>query len=127
VDDLWLGRKLMSGALSAMVGASGGRMLTVGNYLSTVYGFNSAIPSGSLTPTEFLSTNIRQLTWSASELRLAVSDTSVTNSGWSSINVNGTTFLRTSASFASGIWVWSGVSTNPIGTGVGDVIPINIA
>lgn len=115
----------MSGALTAMIGASGGRLLTVGSG-SGQYGFVSG-QFGSLTPTEFLSSVIIEIAWedSSDTLIFWVNNAALPNSGWSTININGTTFLRTSATYSAGVWSWSGVSSNPIGTS--GTIPVNIA
>jgi hypothetical protein len=117
-------RRVMSGILMALAGAGGGRLLTVGDG-GTEYGYASGL-YGDLTPREFLSAVIVQLSWTTSNsLILWVSNSALPNSGWSSLNISGTVFLRTSASYASGVWTWSGVSSNPIGTS--GTIPVNIA
>tara|TARA_R110002074_G_scaffold142757_1_gene289417 strand:+ start:1290 stop:1847 length:558 start_codon:yes stop_codon:yes gene_type:complete len=48
---------------------------------------------------------------------------SASNSGWTTMNVAGTNFSRSSATYtnasSSTTWLWSGVSPNPFGTTVG--------
>lgn len=47
-----------------------------------------------------------------------------TNSGWTNMIINGTTFTRSSAaSFVGGLWEWTGVS-NPFGTTAGANITV---
>lgn len=119
----------MSGALAVLVGASGGRLLTIG-VSSGRYGYIVG-QAGDLTPTEFLSSVIFLIEWDSTNntLNFAVGNASLPNSGWSTININGTTFLRTSANFTVDStfvnWAWTGVSSNPIGTS--GTIPVNIA
>lgn len=121
--------RLVSGILAALVGSAGGRLLTVGTVAGspTYYGYQSASSTGSLSPIEFLSTVIAQIVWGNNELIMSISNAAQPNSGWETININGTIFLRTSASYSAGSWTWSGISTNPIGTTNGSVIPVNIA
>jgi hypothetical protein len=43
--------------------------------------------------------------------------TGATNSGWTTMNINGTNYSRSSASFSSGQWTWSvAIGSNPFGT-----------
>lgn len=120
----------MSGILAALAGGSGGRQLTVGASGLVTYGFASALSIGSLTPDDFLEANIIELAWTANTVIMEV-DAVVANSGWTSVSINGTVFLRTSATYTnpSGLsaWQWTGVSTNPFGTTAGVIIPVNIA
>lgn len=116
--------RVMTGIVAALAGMAGGRLLTIGN-VSDQYGYVAG-SAGSLTPAEFLSSAIVQLTWQSSQdLVLWVSNSSLPNSGWETININGTVFLRTNASYSGGIWIWASVSTNPIGTS--GTILVNIA
>lgn len=52
-------------------------------------------------------------------------NTAVSNSGWTTMTINGNAFSRASASFSSGTgysnWYWSNVTTNPFGTTSGNV------
>lgn len=120
----------MSGALSAMSAGGAGRQLTVGTFgdsAVTSYGVRSGV-AGSLTPTEFLGGNITQLSWNVNnQVKVGVVPTTTPNSGWSSLSINGTVFLRADAAFSSGVWTWSAVAVNPIGTTIGAIIPVNIA
>lgn len=43
-------------------------------------------------------------------------DENIPNEGWTSLVANGTTFTRVSASYSTGDWQWSFVTTNPLGT-----------
>lgn len=117
----------MSGILAGLGSSSSSRALTVGVALgaTNVYGFQSSI-IGSLTPTEFLGSNINQLKWLSNNLVLSINDTSHTNSGWSSVNINGNVFLRTAATYSAGAWTWTPVS-NPVGTSAGVILPVDIA
>jgi hypothetical protein len=121
-------RQLMSGLLVASAGI-GGRLLTVGITMggTSIYGFVSSTGIGSLTPTEFLSSNINQVKWlSTNVLVLAIDDTAHANSGWSTININGNVFNRSDASYSAGGWTWAAVS-NPMNVADGSVVPVNIA
>lgn len=123
----------MSGALAAMAGGGGGGQYAL--YIGTTtiagasyYGFSNGT-FGALSPTNFLGSNIGDLYWRTSSggaLTLAVTNSAIPNSGWSTINVNGTIFNRASATFINGIWTWAGVA-NPIGTSLGSTIPVIIA
>lgn len=43
--------------------------------------------------------------------------TGATNSGWTTMNINGTTYSRSSASFSGGGWTWAvAAGANPFGT-----------
>jgi hypothetical protein len=121
----------MSGALAAMTGGSAGRQLTIGNATLggfNSYGFRDFGVMGALTPTEFLGGNISQLYWNVdNKLFLAVTPNTLPNAGWSNININGTVFLRSAATYATGVWTWAGVASNPIGTTVGGQILVTIA
>lgn len=116
-----------------------GSLVITGDYGSSNYGFNDSSESGlfsvdwgSLTnrdaslfsnsgaTVEKLSHNSN----AAAGLRLVVSDnTTISNSGWSTVTVGSTSFSRTSASFSTGAfgqgnsatWSWPNV-TNPFGT-----------
>jgi hypothetical protein len=112
----------MSGLLVASAGI-GGRLLTVGNS-GDAYGFGGTF--GSLTPREFLSANINLCGWEPSIVRFGVNNPSQANGGWSTLNINGTVFTRADASYSGGVWWWTPIS-NPFGTTVGLIIPVNIA
>lgn len=123
--------QLMSGALAAMTGGSASRRLTVGSFGDSgilTYGFRGAGVAGSITPPEFLGSTISQIGWNVNnKVTLAVFG-SPPNSGWSSMIINGTVFLRADAAFVSGsVWTWSGIVANPIGTTIEAIIPVNIA
>jgi hypothetical protein len=110
--------QLMSGALGAMIGGAAGRLLTVGHGVlggTDSYGFRGFGVLGALTPTEFLGGSITQLLWDVgNHVYLNGGAPGQTNSGWSSMNLNGTVFLRADATFASALWTWTGITVNPI-------------
>lgn len=47
-----------------------------------------------------------------------------TDNGWSTMAINGTSFNRTSAFFSGGVWQWSGVGSDPFGSGIGNSITV---
>jgi hypothetical protein len=126
----YLGEHQLVSGILLTVGRGGARILTVGN--ATLGGFNSygfrTGVIGTLTPTEFLSGNISQLFWNVNnQLFLAVLPSTLPNTGWSNMNINGTIFLRSDATYGTGVWTWAGIVTNPIGTSVGASIPVVVA
>jgi hypothetical protein len=120
------GAELMSGILSALAGASGGRVLTVGNSGVTSYGYQSG-NFGSLSPTEFLSSNIVQLYWGSTGFLYLKVTGWTSDTGWETMNIGGTVFLRSNASFGEvpNTWIWSGIASNPFGTS--GIVAVNIA
>ena len=95
------------------------------------YGYTSVDSTGSITDGTFNpagGATIDGLWWefasSINEVYLSLTS-AVSNSGWTTMTINGNVFNRASASFASGTgysrWTWSGVSSNPFGTTSGNV------
>ena len=84
------------------------------------------ISDGTFNPTG--GTGITDLWWNISagqNVLYFTLNAAVSNSGWTSMTINGNVFNRTAASFSSGsgysTWTWSGVSSNPFGTTSGSV------
>ena len=51
---------------------------------------------------------------------IVLSITGATNSGWTTMNINGTNYSRSSATFSGGQWTWSvATGANPFGTTYG--------
>lgn len=129
----------MTGITCALVGSggslySGAATVTVGYYNGgsfDVYGFNSGV-MGSISPTTWASTGLpfHYVSWwnnpsAYTLISFAVTGTAP-NSDWETININGTPFSRSAASYSvSGgrtTWDWLGgigAIPNPFGTVVG--------
>lgn len=94
---------------------------TVGDPIfDTFYGYDLSLGFGTITDGTsniYGGAQITSLNWSlnGNQLVLTISG-SQTNSGWTTMTVNGTNFSRASASYSSGSptsWIWSSVSANP--------------
>ncbi|MDB4408507.1 hypothetical protein N9165_00370 [Akkermansiaceae bacterium] len=123
-------------SFSDFYGASKGELktVTVGTYYdgtayvpSTSWGYNQSQGYGSISNgTLGVAGNktIQLLAWNdLNILTIRVAGTA-SNSGWTTMTVNGTAFSRSSASFLVGgtattSWQWLSITTNPFGTTVG--------
>lgn len=96
------------------------------SYPYTGYGYTSSSPTSTVvgsisdgTSNIYSGATILKLWWFVDGVlgnKVQLMINGATNSGWTSMTINGTTFTRTSAtSFIGGLWEWGGVS-NPFGT-----------
>lgn len=50
--------------------------------------------------------------------------TGATNDGWTTMNINGSNFNRSSAFFDNGTWQWNDPGFDPFGSGIGNIITV---
>lgn len=95
-------------------------------YFATMYGYNNlfsfgSISDGTLNPLQ--NKTITNTYWNDFNNVVLTVDGYYYNSGFTTMNVAGTSFNRTSATYtgtSSGSqWVWANITTNPFGTTVG--------
>lgn len=55
-------------------------------------------------------------------IRLSISG--ATNDGWTTMNINGNNFSRSSAGFSNGTWEWYDPGFDPFGSGTGNLINV---
>ena len=120
----------MGGIISAPIGGRvpvsylGSAVVTVGEYISTLYGF-IGILGGSILPQTWASSGlpVYRLYFSLSSdfVKFEVSGVAP-NSGWTTLTIGSESYLRTAASYSVGsttVWQWNTVPPNPFGTTVG--------
>lgn len=130
----------MTGVIAALAGSgriieyTGSATVTVGYYniggTIDYWGYLATVPTGSVTPSEWASSGLtfRNLNYVNDNAGTTLVVFSVAgyapNSGWTTLNIAGSNFTRSSASYAynSGDnftqWYWTSAS-NPYGTTVG--------
>ncbi len=124
----------MTGVMCALAGSGGVRYtgsatVTVGFYASTNnnYGYISVLgsPPGSITPATWASSGLPFffLYWSSGNFIDFTVTGYAPNSGWDTLNIAGTNYSRSAASYSydgtNTQWLWTGISTNPFGTTTG--------
>lgn len=93
-------------------------------YYPTIYGyFVTTTTVGSLsdgTSDIYSGSAIQNITWNSNQILNFVVYGQHSNSGWTTMNIAGASFSRTSATYSQisdrTTWQWSSISTNPIGT-----------
>lgn len=117
----WYGASSALDTQTVTVGYSAGN-----SYFPTFYGYNSALVFGSIsdgTLNPLANKTISNLYWNDyGNVVLSVTGY-YANSGFTTMNVAGTSFNRTSATYTGSSngsqWVWANITTNPFGTTVG--------
>lgn len=106
------------------------------SYPYTGYGYTSSSPTSTVvgsisdgTSNIYSGATIFKLWWFVDGVlgpKVQLMINGATNSGWTNMIINGTTFTRTSAaSFIGGLWEWtSTIGTNPFGTTAGANITV---
>jgi hypothetical protein len=65
---------------------------------------------------------ITELIWNSNTENVILTITGASNTGWNYLNIGGTIFVRTDATFTSNTWTWAGITTNPFPTGSTTVV-----